>query len=251
MDRSLVLIHGTDGRPEAWDPVLSRLDLDATWHVATPTLAGWASRRDVTLESDLRAHTDDVVAQVDTDDRPVVLAGYSHGGSIALEITLARRWNLESLVLIEPNAMSVLLLTEHRSIGEEYREMAMRFDAAARAGDPEAAAIAVSFVYGRGAWERLDERVKAHLVAIGPTWAEEAMSIVPRDYTVDELSSVGVPVLVVNGTQTVPPFTRVGEALARLLPDARRVLIEGAGHAALASHPAQIADLVAPVLAAR
>ncbi len=55
------------------------------------------------------------------------------------------------------------------------------------------------------------------------------------------LDQITAPCLILQGSETLPVLGAVCEGLARRLPDAENVVIQGAGHMVAISHPAQTA----------
>lgn len=63
--------------------------------------------------------------------------------------------------------------------------------------------------------------------------------------TRDRLASLTTPTLVVKADRDILVRPTGGDALARAIPNARTAVVEGAGHGLVASHPAEVAGLLA------
>jgi pimeloyl-ACP methyl ester carboxylesterase len=57
-------------------------------------------------------------------------------------------------------------------------------------------------------------------------------------------ASIRTPTLLLNGANTRPNFIATVEALARAMPDARRVIIPDATHGLISEQPARVAAAV-------
>ena len=63
------------------------------------------------------------------------------------------------------------------------------------------------------------------------------------------LEALGVPVLLIEGQRSPPVIGVIQSELARRLPQARRVVIEGAAHMVPVTHAMQVAALIATHIA--
>jgi pimeloyl-ACP methyl ester carboxylesterase len=191
-------------------------------------------------------------------ERPLVVA-HSYGGLIALAMAEAVPAGLEGLVLAapicfpEPRPMEHLLLAPRSlpvvgpllsQLGDatgfdramlELVQRAM-FDPA-----PVPAAWKASFPWNAV----LDPQA---LVFEG----EDAASVLPLSAAASvDLRRISLPVQVLTGAvDRVVEHERQGKALARLLPQARLVEIEGAGHMLHHTHPAALRDAIRDLTAA-
>jgi len=60
----------------------------------------------------------------------------------------------------------------------------------------------------------------------------------------EEIRSVGIPVLLLEGEKSPRYFSLISDELERLLPDSRRAMIPAAGHAMYAANPIQFNSYV-------
>ena len=99
MNRPVVLIHGSPGKPSAWKGVIKALGDDVT--AITPSLPDrnhTYQPRERETAAMAAAIVDDLGPQPDG----IVLAGHSYGGNVALQIALANHVPVAALVLVEP-----------------------------------------------------------------------------------------------------------------------------------------------------
>jgi 2-succinyl-6-hydroxy-2,4-cyclohexadiene-1-carboxylate synthase len=234
----LLMLHGFTATGRSWDAVRRRIAGGAYAEVDAPDLSGHGSA------SDDRPATITACVERLRQDRPYALCGYSMGGRIALHLALARPELVRRLVLVSTTAgiEDAHERDERRRADEELAEGLERagLETFARwwgaqplfAGQsPEVAAAARADRLRNTA-----EGLAASLRGMGtgvmePVW--------------DRLGELTMPAVVVVGERDAK-FRRIGERLADVLPDARFVVIPGAGHAVHLDVPEAVADALAP-----
>lgn len=191
-------------------------------------------------------------------ERPLVVA-HSYGGLVALAMAEAEADRLAGLVLVAPIAFPEPRLIEHGILAPRsvpvvgpflsWLAEATRFDAVALEfiqkvmfdPAPVPTAWKASFPY--------DEVLDAEALVFE---GEDAASVLPLSPAGSiDLARVRLPVTVLTGTaDKVVEDERQGKALARLLPQARLIEIEGAGHMLHHSHPFELIDAIEDMTAA-
>ncbi|PWD52189.1 alpha/beta hydrolase [Serinibacter arcticus] len=238
----LVLLHGFPFDGSMWDDVVEDLT-DA----GVPTVAidapGFGRSEVPDGEPSLELAADAVVATLDElgVDRAVV-AGLSMGGYIALALAERHRSRLAGLALLDTRATADT---------DEARANRLRV-AEAALGEAGADAVApmLTTILGETALEGEPDVVEQHrawLAAAPPAgiaWAQRAMAARPDRLGV--LTGVGVPVLVVRGSEDVIATQGDAEAMAAAVTsdggDAALVLIPHAGHMAATEDPSAVAE---------
>jgi pimeloyl-ACP methyl ester carboxylesterase len=90
----------------------------------------------------------------------------------------------------------------------------------------------------------------SHRSAVGLVHAARGILTQHDSAVVDHLPAIDVPTLVIVGSKD-RPFLAGSEYMARKIPGARLVVIDGAGHAPMLTHPAEFESALRDFLDAR
>jgi pimeloyl-ACP methyl ester carboxylesterase len=229
----VVLVHGSLDRGTAFYKVVRRLpDLQ----VVRYDRRGYGRSRHLPGPYGVATHVDDLLDLID--ERPAVVIGHSYGGNVALAAAVARPDLVRAVAAYEP-PMPWTQWWPATSAGSS---------AMLGAETPEAAVEAfLRRMLGDERWEALPARTKAERRSEGVAFVGEMADV--RSRAPYEPAEVDVPVLLARGTLGLAHHAESVDRLARLLPRAERVDIEGAGHPAHMTHPAQFAGLVREAIA--
>jgi pimeloyl-ACP methyl ester carboxylesterase len=235
---ALVLVHGSMCDHTALDGLVAELRRDfATFAMDRRGFGSSPDTDDYSAEREF----DDVAAVVDAvaerDGGPVVLFGHSWGASCAIGAALRSR-NVRRLVLYEP------------SLGLRYpRDLLDHIEAQVAAGDAEGAILSVLTDLA-GLTEEQAEAMRS-----GPSWPARlatAPTIVREARIEDgwvhrpgEFAAIAAPTLFLEGSESPPELTEVTRQCAAAIANARVHMLEGHGHCAYRTHPAEVAAIVA------
>ncbi|MHB8572161.1 MAG: alpha/beta fold hydrolase [Candidatus Dormibacteria bacterium] len=160
--------------------------------------------------------------------------GLSMGGFVGLRLALAHPERLLSLTLIDSAAVADL---------PEQDAMNSAFVHVARRGELDAVAPGLPPIF-------FSPTFIAEHGAVVQGWVDRIMAadteglcratlgaVVGRDDVSDRLTSIGVPTLVMCGTEDVPQPLERSEAMASAIPGARLVRLEGLGHMSAVEDP--------------
>jgi pimeloyl-ACP methyl ester carboxylesterase len=169
------------------------------------------------------------------------LVGNSFGAAVALRVAL-----------VSPERVSALVLCSTDAPGSEpspaLKAAFEAENAALERGDTEAAVEAVVAAWTLpDAPQALRERVAAMQRRTFELQDEDAMPPEAPDPAEEDpaaLERLDVPTLVVVGDRDKPDYVDGAEVLARTLPRARHVVIEGAGHLPPLETPETFRELV-------
>lgn len=115
---------------------------------------------------------------------------------------------------------------------------------AAAQGGPSAAVDAFFPLMCPGLWCQLGEPAKDRYRANGPMMLAEFAGP-PYTLTAGDIRRIALPSLVISGMASHPALRQIASTLARELPDARFVPLEGSGHVTYAEAPDEFARAVA------
>jgi len=236
----LVFLHGSQG------------DGDTDWRAVLPHLTRrftcfLPSRRGRGLSGDHADHSigrmvDDIIAYVDSTERPTGLVGWSAGATLALAVTEAQPTAVTKVAVHEPPLGG--LMDEQQRAARRYA-VARMGEQAAEGRLADAARTWAGFVFHDEEVASLESagylEVAGGYVRVLLNDLQQAMHG-PDPGDVELLDRISAPMLVLHGPQTQPFFTAAARHVADHVPNARIREIPGAGHAAPLTHPLAIAE---------
>ncbi|MFB6292820.1 MAG: alpha/beta fold hydrolase [Halonotius sp.] len=225
----LVLVHGSSGTHESWNPIVPQLSDDFTLIVPDRRGRGYSGDADAySLDrevADLRAVLDDI-------DGEATVFGHSFGGLLALAAT--EEISFDRLVLYEP----AVLVDEFRGDDLAAR-MQQQLDAGAR---EKAMKLFYRDAGGVPAPTQL------------PFWPEEVpfglVETVIREneavetYELPEAPAIECPTLLLTGEEGPEHLRAAIHALTNRVPQHQLVEFEGIGHVGVQSAPDTVANAV-------
>jgi 3-oxoadipate enol-lactonase len=166
-------------------------------------------------------------------DEPSALVGASFGGNVCLQVA-ARR----------PELVTELVLLDAPLFDHDWSEEIVRFEREEEGlleqGDLHGAAVLTADF-----WLESDEprqRVIEMQERASELHAESEAEETTQDHA--DLGAITARTLVVVGELDKPDFHQIGERLAREIPNASHVVIEGAGHLPALERPVETARIV-------
>jgi 3-oxoadipate enol-lactonase len=243
----LLLVPGLLFGAEHWRPQLEVLasefdviavDLRGQYHTTTT---------ESQAEYDLWNQAEDVHGLIQAlGIAPTHFAGLSMGGFIGMRIALRHPEDLRDLVLIDTQARSEdqEKLSQYDAFRQLYLQGVM---------EPLRAAVPLSF-FCDDFIAHQDDRVQAwfdNLIAGDHQGTVRAsLAVDMRDDLTERLGEIWLPTLVAHGTEDVPIEIEKAEEMASLIPGARFLRIEGAGHQSNVDHPDEVTTLIREFLVA-
>ena len=243
-DQPALLLHCSLAHSGAWDRLAralsDRLTLtapDLVGHGRGPARDPGRDYHDQCMQAAL-AHLPDA---------PCHLVGHSFGATLALRLALDHPDRVQSLTLIEP----VLFAAARGRPGWRAHRAKMEalgplFDTG---HDEAAAALFLSEWGGHLPLAAMPPAQRAEMVAriwvvpaSAPALEEDSAALISR------LGQLRCPVLLLEGANSPPVIAEIQGALAAAIPQARRATIQGAGHMAPITHPAEVAAKIRQLL---
>jgi pimeloyl-ACP methyl ester carboxylesterase len=242
---TMVLVPGSCSTGAAWRPVI------AAWNnrfrcvtTSLPGYGGTAERR-APDKASISHEAEALESVIRKAGGPVHLVGHSYGGLVALDVALRGRAELASLTIVEAPAVMMLEGSGETQHIRAFGEMTGRYFAAFRAGKADAIEALIDFFAGPGTFASWPPRVRAYAVATTPVNILDWETRFDYPLTAAVLAQVEVPTLVIKGGESHPAMQRVNEILSQRMTDATLATIEGAAHFMIATHPDEVARLVA------
>jgi pimeloyl-ACP methyl ester carboxylesterase len=226
----LVLVHGTTADHTRWIPILPKLEEHFT--VYAIDRRGRGESRDAQAPYAIEREFEDVAAVIDSIGGAVNVLGHSYGAICALEAALLTK-NVDQLILYEPPI---------RTGAPAYQaEMLERLEAMLAKGDGEGVIVA----FFREVVHTPEPEL-AKLKSL-PSWKArvEAAPTLPREMRAsdayrlqaDRFRGFERPTLLMLGGESPAYFKSAIDAVERVLPTARRVVLPGQQHAAINTAP--------------
>lgn len=224
----LVLAYGSWDDRRVW--ALIEGDLARSFHVISYDRRGHGDSEDSQAPGSRRDDEDDLAGLIEALDLgPAHVVANSFGASIALGLAARRPELFRALCAHEPPLMS---LAADDPIVAEVRERVASVVEQIERGQAEAAArdFVDNIALGPGAWEMMPEEDRAAMVGLADTFAVEQRDPAWADIDLDALSDIRFPVLLTQGGESPPFFSKIIARLAELIEGAEVSTLSGAGH---------------------
>jgi pimeloyl-ACP methyl ester carboxylesterase len=248
----VVLLHSGGLTSRQWRRLAEALA--ASRQVVLPDFLGYGGSTPWPVGEgfDFQLDVDAIVMLVDALEAPVDLVGHSYGGLIAAHVARRRPAMVRSLAMYEPVMFSVLDggAAEDEAARRELAELDMSYAADTSGVDERWLSSFVGWWNGAGAWEGLDEAVRASFRQVAWKLHQEVASLARDTTGRPGFASIGAPTLLLGGELTRPVEKRVLTVLERTLPNARLHYIPGAGHMGPMTHGAAVNEAIVQHIAA-
>ena len=229
---TLLALHGALSSSVTWEPLFQAMP---GVRFVAPDLPGHGDSADAL--PDVHSQTTRAMqGLIEAINGPVDLVGHSYGATIALRVAVESPHKVRSLTLIEPVFFAAAF--------DYYRKAYLRHiepqQDAMELGDWTAAARLFLDDWGDGTpWRAIPAPHRAYIAArmpIIPAIAPAILDDAHRLLAPGRMDQANMPVLLVEGTQSPPIMPQIMNGLAARLPNARRLMIPGAGHMVHVSH---------------
>lgn len=236
----VVLLHSSGASGAQWRALAERLS--GRYRVIAPDLYGygatapWPGRGAFSLAREAEI----ALAMLELADEPAHLIGHSYGGALALHVARLHGHLLRSLVAIEPVAFHLL------KDPSEILLVAASVHEALACGDYYGGfGYFIDYWGGPGSWDAIPAAKRGAMAARLPKVALDFHAALHEPARIADFEGITLKALIVRGSCSPAPTRRICEALDQVLPHARLVTIEGAGHMAPLSHADEVNSLIA------
>lgn len=241
--RSVLAIHCSLAHSGSWRGVAAQLDDDAT--ITAFDMLSHGRSPDWDRKGDIHDRVTEIGASLLKDGMDLV--GHSFGATVALRLAVESPQKIRSLTLIEPVFFAALRPDQPELLAALDQAEGAAFAHLFEKGDDVESARAFNRMWGDGKtrWAEMPETARASMV--------RSIHFVPasRASVYDDsaglmrpgrLQKVQAPTVLLRGSDTRDEIAEINAALAKRLPNARSVAIDGAGHMVTMTHPEQVAS---------
>ena len=176
---------------------------------------------------------------------PVDIVGHSYGGTVALRVARHLGSRVRSLVLIEPVAFEFLHMLGEDRLWEEMADVARRHvDLVDEDRGTAAADVFMGYWVGSREWDRMPDAMREQIIRTMPKIAAEWEIMFSAKEGPETFSGLDAPTLLVRGTDTRKPVSKVVDILSDTLPNAHLKEVAGAGHMSPLTHSGDVNRLI-------
>lgn len=247
-----VCLHASACSRRQWAPLQPMLERHV--RTVTPDLVGYGDAAPFVrggrfrLEQEVATVLEQIAAETGKRNGPLHLIGHSYGGAVALQLALMHPERVASLTLYEP-AQFMMLFEDGLKSAEAREIRRLRNRVIVRSRSPfrrwRAARVFVQYWSGEGAWDRLTFGQRRRLSRTVPKIIAEFDAVLSSGVAAADFAGLDIPVRLICGSRTRKTARQICAQLARALPRAELVHVEGAGHMAPCTDPGRINPLIA------
>jgi lipase len=239
----VLFVHGSLSSGRMWIPYL-RL-FDEMRPCMTPDLLGYGTSPPWTGNG-LRLR-DEARRLAPARGGPVDIVAHSYGAAVALRLLADAPHSVRSLVLVEPSCFFLLRDLGPRAAAARREIAALRDYIHARVERADMTAAASKFVdywNGPSVFSAMPAETQRKLeLRIGKVVADFD-AIKSERMSLAMLRRLPVPTLVVSGDQGPMAPRMIGDAIAKSMPRASSIVIQGAGHMLPTTHSAELTGVL-------
>jgi pimeloyl-ACP methyl ester carboxylesterase len=220
--------------------------LSQRFRVVVPNLPGYGEtpRGTSPRKGDIPHAAELIEAMLAEVGQPLVVAGHSYGGVIALRIASRNVIRPRALALFEPVAVRVLEAAGDMEAFVSARAFFDDYASRVEAGDGEAIRTMVEYWFGSGAFDRLPEAARTFLIRHARENARDVRATLQEEYSRESLRRLTMPVLVVRGSRSPGMMQSICAHIGSHAAQGSLVTLDGATHAMTATHTEAVALLI-------
>jgi pimeloyl-ACP methyl ester carboxylesterase len=243
---TIVLVPGSCSTDAAWRPVIAAWN--GQFRCVTTSLLGYGGTAERRTAADPSiSHEAEILESVirKAGGCPHVV-GHSFGGLVALAAAHRKRVPLASLTILEAPALEVLQGPAEQCHYGAFRQMTKAYFSAFGEGNPEAIATMIDFYGGAGTFASWPPRARAYAMETTSVNILDWASAYGFTLSASLLAEIQIPTLVVWGGASHPAVRHANALLAERIGQAVSETIGEAAHFMIATHPDQVARIIAP-----
>ncbi len=241
---TVLLLHSSGASSRQWKALI-QAEHGANRFIAPDFLDYGGTRRIPPGPVTSEAEIDVTLAALHLIPGPVDIVGHSYGGTVALRVARRLGARVRSLTLIEPVAFEFLHMVGEDRLWEEMADVARRHvDLVAENRSAAAADVFMGYWVGSHAWYAMPDPMREQIVETMPKIAAEWQIMLAAKDGPEIFSDLDVPTLMIRGTKTRKPVSKVVDILLETLPNARLEEVAGAGHISPVTHSGDVNRLI-------
>jgi pimeloyl-ACP methyl ester carboxylesterase len=253
----MVFVHGAPSDLRTWEPVREVVAKNYRFIAYTQRYFGTEPWPDDGKNFSIPTLADDLATFITSFNAgPVHLVSWSFGGLVAMQAAVKNPTLVRSLILYEPNVISVLPAesAEGKAAREDRSKMLAPVIAANKAGDAVQAAKLAREAWlqlGPGGFDREPQTVQTRVLDNAPTMLLIFGAPAPPAITCDMLKNFPRPTLVMRGEKTQVSNVLISEAISKCIPGAQLVVLQNVNHDGPSRDPAAFTGAIFEFLSRR
>src|SRR6266566_2528291 len=253
----MVFVHGAPSDLRTWEPVREVVAKNYRFIAYTQRYFGTEPWPDDGKNFSIPTLADDLATFIMSfNTGPVHLVSWSFGGLVALQAAVKNPSLVHSLILYEPNVISVLPAesAEGKAAREDRSKMLAPVIAANKAGDAVQAAKLAREAWlqlGPGGFDREPQTVQTRVLDNARTMLLIFGAPAPPAITCDMLKNFPRPTLVMRGEKTQVSNVLISEAISKCIPGAQLVVLQNVNHDGPSRDPAAFTGAIFEFLSRR
>ena len=253
----MVFVHGAPSDLRAWEPIRERIASKYRFIAYNQRYFGTEPWPDDGKNFSIPTLADDLATFITSFNAgPVHLVSWSFGGLVAMQAAVKNPTLVRSLILYEPNVISVLPAesAEGKAAREDRSKMLAPVIAANKAGDAVQAAKLAREAWlqlGPGGFDREPQTVQTRVLDNAPTMLLIFGAPAPPAITCDMLKNFPRPTLVMRGEKTQVSNVLISEAISKCIPGAQLVVLQNVNHDGPSRDPAAFTGAIFEFLSRR
>ena len=242
----LVLVHGSWGDHHNWDMVIG--EFAKTFRVLTYDRRGHSQSERPSGQGSVEEDIQDLIELINhLNLSPAHIAGNSYGAGIVLKTAAKRPDLFKSMIIHEPPLFGVL--KDNPNAQEALQILNGRIKVVLdlfAEGNLEKATeeFMEKIAMGTGAWKKLPDVAQKTFIYNAHTWYDEMQDPQSLQIDITTLSDFKKPALLSSGSESLPFFRLVINELMSVIPHAKRITIERAGHVPHMTHSEMYIEIV-------
>ncbi|MCS7287162.1 MAG: alpha/beta hydrolase [Anaerolineae bacterium] len=226
----VLLLHGLGSAGADWFFQFEALSR-AGFRVLAPDLRGFG-RSSAPPKITVKAMADDMAIFLKKlNAYPAHVVGISMGGAVALQLALDHRDLVSKLVLV--NTFARMRFTSLREVLYLFTRLLL----ISLLGLEKQAEIVARRVFPHPGQEALRNNLRQRILHTNPYSYRSALKSLQKFNVFPRLKELNMPVLVVTGAEDTTVHPKVQEEMARAIPGAKHIIVEGSGHGIIADNP--------------